>query len=125
MTGRSTGTEESVPKFRHSCFNMESLTTELDKQTNEVQDIMRHSIATNYSFHSKVSVYFIKKVFVDNSCYTLFFAGCTVLYFDCACIVIGFALCVSNFRFTKPLNQTLLISPLFASSRLGRPLYYL
>ncbi|KAI8439513.1 hypothetical protein MSG28_013269 [Choristoneura fumiferana] len=53
MTGRSTGTEEAVPKFRHSCFNMESLATELDRQTSEVQDIMRHSIATNYSFHSK------------------------------------------------------------------------
>lgn len=71
MTGRSTGTEDiksqtinlDAPKAedmfeeygRHS-FALESLTSNLEKQTLEVNDIMRHSIATNYSFHSKVSI---------------------------------------------------------------------
>ncbi|CAK1587037.1 unnamed protein product [Parnassius mnemosyne] len=68
MTGRSTGTEDIKSHTinlgpakiddmfegygRHS-FALESLTSNLDKQTLEVNDIMRHSIATNYSFHSK------------------------------------------------------------------------
>ncbi|CAG4956637.1 unnamed protein product, partial [Parnassius apollo] len=68
MTGRSTGTEDIKSHTidlgpakiedllegygRHS-FALESLTSNLNKQTLEVNDIMRHSIATNYSFHSK------------------------------------------------------------------------
>ncbi|CAH2043816.1 unnamed protein product, partial [Iphiclides podalirius] len=68
MTGRSTGTEDIKSQTvnlgtakvgdmfeeygRHS-FALESLTSNLDKQTLEVNDIMRHSIATNYSFNSK------------------------------------------------------------------------
>ncbi|KAM3965646.1 uncharacterized protein ACR2FA_012995 [Aphomia sociella] len=69
MTGRSTGTEEINPKAalsslgpgaprtfeeygRHS-LALDSITSEMDKQTSEINDIMRHSIATNYSFHSK------------------------------------------------------------------------
>jgi hypothetical protein len=68
MTGRSTGTEDVNPKLigpysnrnfeefgRHSLV-LDSITSQMDKQTSEVQDIMRHSIASNYSFHSKVSV---------------------------------------------------------------------
>ncbi|XP_026495826.2 uncharacterized protein LOC113400474 isoform X1 [Vanessa tameamea] len=62
MTGRSTGTEDikeplsSARAFeeygRHS-MALESITTHMDKQTSEINDLMRHSIATNYSFHSK------------------------------------------------------------------------
>ncbi|XP_041982471.1 uncharacterized protein LOC121735642 isoform X2 [Aricia agestis] len=65
MTGRSTGTEEvdvqqamlgSARAFeeygRHSVA-LDSITSHMDKQTSEINDIMRHSIATNYSFHSK------------------------------------------------------------------------
>lgn len=67
MTGRSTGAEGTntktimtlnVPKLeeygRYS-LGIESLANQMDKQTNEINDIMRHSIASNYSFHSKVS----------------------------------------------------------------------
>ncbi|XP_026321428.1 uncharacterized protein LOC113231352 isoform X2 [Hyposmocoma kahamanoa] len=65
LTGRSTGTESTntksnmalgVPRLeeygRHS-LGIESLTSQMDKQTNEINDIMRHSIASNYTFHSK------------------------------------------------------------------------
>ncbi|XP_028177136.1 uncharacterized protein LOC114364968 isoform X4 [Ostrinia furnacalis] len=64
MTGRSTGTEEVKPMIdlgttrtfedlgRHSSV-LDSITNQMDKQTSEINDIMRHSIATNYSFHSK------------------------------------------------------------------------
>ncbi|XP_050549883.1 uncharacterized protein LOC118272067 isoform X1 [Spodoptera frugiperda] len=54
MTGRSTGADDfkAMPLGRHS-IALESLTSQMDKQTSEIQDIMRHSIATNYSFHSK------------------------------------------------------------------------
>uniref|UniRef100_A0A2A4KAY7 Ig-like domain-containing protein n=1 Tax=Heliothis virescens TaxID=7102 RepID=A0A2A4KAY7_HELVI len=54
MTGRSTGAEDfkAMPLGRHS-IALESLTSQMDKQTSEIQDIMRHSIASNYSFHSK------------------------------------------------------------------------
>ncbi|CAH0589000.1 unnamed protein product [Chrysodeixis includens] len=56
MTGRSTGAEDyksmQVPLGRHS-IALENLTSQMDKQTSEIQDIMRHSIASNYSFHSK------------------------------------------------------------------------
>lgn len=62
MTGRSTGADDfkAMPLGRHS-IALESLTSQMDKQTSEIQDIMRHSIATNYSFHSKVhmKVFFI------------------------------------------------------------------
>ncbi|KAL0821833.1 hypothetical protein ABMA28_005240 [Loxostege sticticalis] len=63
MTGRSTGAEEVKPMIdlgstrtfedlgRHS--SVLEITNKMDKQTSEVNDIMRHSIATNYSFHSK------------------------------------------------------------------------
>lgn len=67
LTGRSTETEcmnskspmsLCIPRLegygRHS-LGIESLTNQMDKQTNEINDIMRHSIASNYSFHSKVS----------------------------------------------------------------------
>lgn len=67
MTGRSTGAESTNSKFnngmniprleeygRHS-LGIESLANQMDKQTNEINDIMRHSIASNFSFHSKVS----------------------------------------------------------------------
>lgn len=54
MTGRSTGTEDiAVPLGRHS-LAIENITSLMDKQTSEIQDIMRHSIASSYSFHSKV-----------------------------------------------------------------------
>ncbi|XP_026744221.1 uncharacterized protein LOC113505626 isoform X2 [Trichoplusia ni] len=56
MTGRSTGAEDyklmQMPLGRHS-IALENLTSQMDKQTSEIQDIMRHSIASNYSFHSK------------------------------------------------------------------------
>ncbi|XP_052756926.1 uncharacterized protein LOC113516193 isoform X2 [Galleria mellonella] len=69
MTGRSTGTGETNSNVgqnsmgvsglrlcenynRHS-IALDSITSEMDKQTSEVKDILRHSIATNYSFHSK------------------------------------------------------------------------
>ncbi|CAG9788767.1 unnamed protein product [Diatraea saccharalis] len=65
MTGRSTGTEDVNTKSmvhgvtrtfeefgRHSLV-LDSLTSQMDKQTNEIEDIMRHSIATNYSFNTK------------------------------------------------------------------------
>ncbi|XP_059052741.1 uncharacterized protein LOC131847242 isoform X1 [Achroia grisella] len=69
MTGRSTGTEGvesnvdqksmglSVPQMceeyhRHS-LAIDSITNEMNRQTIEINNIMRHSIATNYSFHSK------------------------------------------------------------------------
>ncbi|XP_050348026.1 uncharacterized protein LOC126771909 isoform X2 [Nymphalis io] len=62
MTGRSTGTEDikeplsSARAFeeygRHS-MALDSITSHMDKQTSEINDLMRHSIATNYSFHSK------------------------------------------------------------------------
>ena len=65
MTGRSTGADDvnmkdviGAPRAfeeygRHS-MALDSLTSHMDKQTSEINDIMRHSIATNYSFHSKV-----------------------------------------------------------------------
>ncbi|XP_075980447.1 centrosome assembly protein spindle defective 2 isoform X2 [Anticarsia gemmatalis] len=54
MTGRSTGADDVKPSAlgRHS-IALESITSQMDKQTSEIQDIMRHSIASNYSFHSK------------------------------------------------------------------------
>ncbi|RVE49814.1 hypothetical protein evm_005544 [Chilo suppressalis] len=65
LTGRSTGTDEVNSKSialgttrtfeefgRHSLV-LDSLTSQMDKQTTEIEDLMRHSIATNYSFHSK------------------------------------------------------------------------
>lgn len=54
MTGRSTGADDvkSMPLGRHS-LALDNITSQMDKQTSEIQDIMRHSIATNYSFHSK------------------------------------------------------------------------
>ncbi|CAH2093001.1 unnamed protein product [Euphydryas editha] len=64
MTGRSTGAEDidlkdqfgPVRAFeeygRHS-IALDSITSHMDKQTSEINDLMRHSIATNYSFHSK------------------------------------------------------------------------
>lgn len=70
MTGRSTGTEEvkahterkepgrkpldAYDEYGRHSFALESLASNLEKQTMEVNDIMRHSIASNYSFHSKV-----------------------------------------------------------------------
>lgn len=68
MTGRSTGAEDiegqpqqgSTRAFeeygRHSVA-LDSITSHMDKQTLEINDIMRHSIATNYSFHSKASIF--------------------------------------------------------------------
>ncbi|KPJ18726.1 hypothetical protein RR48_10670 [Papilio machaon] len=68
MTGRSTGTDEvkvhkerkepgkkpdAYDEYGRHSFALESLTSNLEKQTMEVNDIMRHSIASNYSFHSK------------------------------------------------------------------------
>lgn len=63
MTGRSTGADDfkAMPLGRHS-IALESLTSQMDKQTSEIQDIMRHSIATNYSFHSKV---FYERIFIN------------------------------------------------------------
>lgn len=67
MTGRSTGAEDidvkdqlsAVRAFeeygRHS-IALDSITSHMDKQTSEINDLMRHSIATNYSFHSKVLI---------------------------------------------------------------------
>ncbi|XP_061379375.1 uncharacterized protein LOC116771445 isoform X2 [Danaus plexippus] len=61
LTGRSTGAEDENIKAatrefeeygRHSVA-IDSITSHMDKQTSEINDIMRHSIATNYSFHSK------------------------------------------------------------------------
>ncbi|XP_063537141.1 uncharacterized protein LOC134746630 isoform X2 [Cydia strobilella] len=55
MTGRSTGTEENLPNVAmgHShIFNLDSLSKQLDDQSSEVNQIMRHSIATNFSLHS-------------------------------------------------------------------------
>ncbi|KAI5642100.1 hypothetical protein NE865_05792 [Phthorimaea operculella] len=63
MTGRSTGASEtpgasglSLPNHeqygRHS-IAIDSIASQMDKQTSEIQDLMRHSIASNYSFHSK------------------------------------------------------------------------
>ncbi|XP_063386496.1 uncharacterized protein LOC134672486 [Cydia fagiglandana] len=56
MTGRSTGAEEnfpSVPKGLSHTFNLDCLSKQIDDQSNEVNQIMRHSIATNFSLHSK------------------------------------------------------------------------
>ncbi|KAJ2945679.1 hypothetical protein O0L34_g518 [Tuta absoluta] len=63
MTGRSTGTSEapgvsSLTVSNHEQYGrhsiaIDSITSQMDKQTSEIQDIMRHSIASNYSFHSK------------------------------------------------------------------------
>ncbi|XP_013189774.2 uncharacterized protein LOC106134308 isoform X1 [Amyelois transitella] len=64
MTGRSTGAQEMETKLmsttqtldqqygRHS-IALDSITNEMDRQTTEVHDILRHSIATDFSFHSK------------------------------------------------------------------------
>ncbi|XP_049875622.1 uncharacterized protein LOC126373545 isoform X2 [Pectinophora gossypiella] len=63
MTGRSTGADDVPSKStlglpnseqygRHS-IALDSITSKMDKQTSEINDLMRHSIATNYSFHSK------------------------------------------------------------------------
>lgn len=68
MTGRSTGTEDTNSKpnialsvsrleeyGRHS-LGIESLASQMDKQTNEINDIVRHSIASNtFKCNSKVS----------------------------------------------------------------------
>ncbi|KAL4711511.1 hypothetical protein ACJJTC_000527 [Scirpophaga incertulas] len=65
MTGRSTGTDDvntntmnliackMFEEFGRHSLVLDSITSQMDKQTSEVHDIMRHSIATNYSFHSK------------------------------------------------------------------------
>lgn len=87
MTGRSTGAEEmaanaalavSTDEYRrHSIANIDNIENEMNKQTSEIQDIMRHSIASNYSFHSKVSLkLFHMKVILPNitrKCVCLFF----------------------------------------------------
>ncbi|XP_050682193.1 uncharacterized protein LOC126977444 isoform X2 [Leptidea sinapis] len=66
LTGRSTGTQDGnslkpmapTRAFgqygRHSTASvLDSITNHMDKQTSEINDIMRHSIASNFSFHSK------------------------------------------------------------------------
>ncbi|XP_061718869.1 uncharacterized protein LOC133526329 isoform X1 [Cydia pomonella] len=57
MTGRSTGAEENLPNvptgLSHTFLNLDSLSKQLDDQSCEVNQIMRHSIATNFSLHSK------------------------------------------------------------------------
>ncbi|XP_063365464.1 uncharacterized protein LOC134654015 [Cydia amplana] len=56
MTGRSTGAEENLPNVHmglSQTFNLDSLSKQLDDQSSEVNHIMRHSIATNFSLHSK------------------------------------------------------------------------
>ncbi|KOB77233.1 putative group II intron-encoded protein LtrA [Operophtera brumata] len=53
MTGRSTGADE-IPVLGHHTLALDSLTNQMDKQTCEIQDIMRHSITTDYSFQHKV-----------------------------------------------------------------------
>lgn len=56
MTGRSTGADEinskTAPINRHS-VTLDSITNKMNRQTLEVQDIMRHSIASEFSFQSK------------------------------------------------------------------------
>ncbi|XP_047992837.1 uncharacterized protein LOC125231426 isoform X2 [Leguminivora glycinivorella] len=56
MTGRSTGADEnlpSIPMGLSHTFSLDSLSKQLDVQSNEVNQIMRHSIASNFSLHSK------------------------------------------------------------------------
>lgn len=77
MTGRSTGADDvdikaviGAPRAfeeygRHS-MALDSLTSHMDKQTSEINDIMRHSIATNYSFHSKVYNNFLYYKYVSD-----------------------------------------------------------
>ncbi|XP_038222519.1 uncharacterized protein LOC119840085 isoform X2 [Zerene cesonia] len=64
MTGRSTGADDlhnpaplgATRLFedygRHSVA-LDSITSHMDRQTSEINDLMRHSIATNYSFNGK------------------------------------------------------------------------
>lgn len=55
MTGRSTEADDykSVPMGRHS-LHLDNIINKMDQQSSEVQNVMRHSVASNYSFHSKV-----------------------------------------------------------------------
>lgn len=62
MTGRSTGADEIPLLGRHS-IALDSITNQMDKQTSEIQDIMRHSIATDYSFHHKVIKHFVDQIY--------------------------------------------------------------
>ncbi|CAG4952188.1 unnamed protein product [Colias eurytheme] len=63
MTGRSTGADDLQNPVtlgtrlfedygRHSVA-LDSITSHMDRQTSEINDLMRHSIATNYSFNGK------------------------------------------------------------------------
>lgn len=62
MTGRSTGADD-VSKLafqeygRYSVSGIDDYEKKLNQQTNDVQEIMRQSIASGYSFHSRVSFY--------------------------------------------------------------------
>ncbi|XP_045774737.1 uncharacterized protein LOC123873762 isoform X2 [Maniola jurtina] len=62
MTGRSTeadnansdpGSSRAFEEYGRHSMSLDNITSHMDKQTCEIQDLMRHSIATNYSFHSK------------------------------------------------------------------------
>ncbi|XP_069360964.1 uncharacterized protein [Maniola hyperantus] len=63
MTGRSTeadnannedpGSSRAFGEYGRYSMSLDNITSHMDKQTCEIQDLMRHSIATNYSFHSK------------------------------------------------------------------------
>ncbi|KAG6445138.1 hypothetical protein O3G_MSEX003716 [Manduca sexta] len=54
LTGRSTGTEDTNRKtMSMDRYDIGDLKNKLDKQTLQVKEVMRNSIATNYSFHSK------------------------------------------------------------------------
>ncbi|XP_039756471.1 uncharacterized protein LOC120631100 isoform X2 [Pararge aegeria] len=63
MTGRSTeadnannqdpGSSRAFEEYGRHSMSIDNITNHMDKQTCEIQDLMRHSIATNYSFHSK------------------------------------------------------------------------
>ncbi|KAJ8712374.1 hypothetical protein PYW07_005216 [Mythimna separata] len=54
MTGRSTGADDfkAVPTGRHS-LHLDNFMNKMEAQSSEVQSVIRHSIASNYSFHSK------------------------------------------------------------------------
>ncbi|XP_023942360.2 uncharacterized protein LOC112048887 isoform X2 [Bicyclus anynana] len=52
-TGQEPGPSRAFEEYGRHSMSLDNITNHMDKQTNEIQDLMRHSIASNYSFHSK------------------------------------------------------------------------
>lgn len=66
MTGRSTeadspniqgvGSSRAFEEYGRHSLSIDNITSNMDKQTSEIHDLMRNSIMTNASFQSKVCI---------------------------------------------------------------------